>query len=443
MAIKLKFESKRVTLLAIFFLLIISIQPTLAVEASTISGVVFEDLNINYFLDYGEDRLTGWEVELFYNHTLVKKSITDSNGQYSFENLISNSYQVKVNLPAGWAEVKDGNSRKDRNFNFGVYQIIPEQNGFGPMLTITNQQIEFENETSVKISWFTNYLAISQIVYDKQAKSDGNLLLNESNLGYSNSSLINFELATFHTLKFENLEPETTYYFRLVSLSNPKQWRGARLVFSPEFSFTTKAIPKLIVSPIKQEKITEKKDQKPVEKILAAELTPQAINKIIPKLVASTVATTVEPLAQLSNIQTLPTNCLNYIWLFLILNLIAIFFVWRKGRKRKKVISQRLWWLIGILIIVPIILGYPQCWLSAWLFIIFVLTLAYLIFDKSKQSLPLIIQPSAFDFSKKNENSESIVDKNLPRSDNLANNQPHSSSVEKGHSGKDDHNHLI
>src|SRR3989338_494363 len=277
MAIKLKFESKRVTLLAIFFLLIISIQPTLAVEASTISGVVFEDLNINYFLDYGEDRLTGWEVELFYNHILVKKSI------------------------------------KDRNFNFGVYQIIPEQNGFGPMLTITNQQIEFENETSVKISWFTNYLAISQIVYDKQAKSDGNLLLNESNLGYSNSSLINFELATFHTLKFENLEPETTYYFRLVSLPNPKQWRGARLVFSPEFSFTTKAIPKLIVSPIKQEKITKKKNQKTVKKIFSAELTPQAINKIIPKLVASTVATTVEPLAQLSNIQTLPTNCLNYI----------------------------------------------------------------------------------------------------------------------------------
>ena len=97
MAMNLKgiFYSEReglATTKVVFFLLVlvsfslVLVKPATAQEPGSISGIIFEDLNINQTKNIGENGLAGSQVDLYQNNNLIQTKTTLSNGSYSFNN---------------------------------------------------------------------------------------------------------------------------------------------------------------------------------------------------------------------------------------------------------------------------------------------------------------------------------------------------------------------
>lgn len=388
--------------LGLFLLLIFSSfllsSPVLAQETATISGLVFEDLNLNNTLDYGEKPLSDWQVDLYQNDKLIQTRLTDSAGYYYFANLNPGNYLLKLAVPADWAPVGAKNvlfnleANKSFKANFSNYQIIREKQEFGPMLLISNINIKSLSTNSAEIDWFTTHKASSQIVFSESSITNDKLILNNK-LGYHFSSEINFAAATYHELSLKNLKPATTYYYRVVSLADPRQWRGAPILFGPEFSFTTNALPP-------QEQIKE--GDKAVKEEIANKQKTKADKEILGlktegEKVEVTEATSTKELDAEGNLENTENNlagssafsrCPFYILLLVILNLAAIVFVWQKNKESHKINSRRFWWLILIIVLGPTILGYPQCWLIVWLSFILIMSVIYLLSQRKRKEPP-------------------------------------------------------
>ena len=80
---------------------------------------------------------------------------------------------------------------------------------------------------SALINWFTNRPATSRVVYGLKPVSDP--LGPWPNLGYPFSTAKDENKVTYHTVTLSDLQPNTTYYFRVVSGASPE-------IFSPEYS---------------------------------------------------------------------------------------------------------------------------------------------------------------------------------------------------------------
>lgn len=93
--------------------------PTVAKEASSISGVVFEDSDSDGIRDPGEDGLIGWRITLegdtLAEESLKRETETDRDGFYSFENVPPGDYTVALpcegqpelwvsTTPDGWSD---------------------------------------------------------------------------------------------------------------------------------------------------------------------------------------------------------------------------------------------------------------------------------------------------------------------------------------------------
>ena len=76
---------------------------------TTISGVVFFDIDQNGILGVDEVGLSGWQVQLIGPASTVSM-MTDGNGAYSFPNLDAGTYTVCVIAPAGWNQISPTNS---------------------------------------------------------------------------------------------------------------------------------------------------------------------------------------------------------------------------------------------------------------------------------------------------------------------------------------------
>ena len=88
------------------------------------------------------------------------------------------------------------------------------------------------NGTSITVTWTTDHLATSRVVYDIVSSTLGVA----PNYGYANSTVEDFTLVTDHSVVISDLIPATTYYFRSIS-------RGSPITVSEEFSATTGNIP--------------------------------------------------------------------------------------------------------------------------------------------------------------------------------------------------------
>ena len=76
---------------------------------TTISGVVFFDIDKDGALGVDEVGLSGWQVQLIGPVSTVT-TMTDGDGNYSFANLDAGTYTVCVLAPAGWNQISPTNS---------------------------------------------------------------------------------------------------------------------------------------------------------------------------------------------------------------------------------------------------------------------------------------------------------------------------------------------
>lgn len=411
---KLVFQSLRrvnsTTKIVLFLLLIVSfsltlITPAQAQATGAITGVVFEDLNFNDTLDLYEAKLADWQVNLYQDNELIKNTLTDSSGKYYFGDLQPGDYRLEIEIPNTWVPVKAKEflvslqADQKAEVNFANYQIIrAEKEGVEPMLLISNTQIQVFSPTSIKITWFTTHPATSQIVFGKISKANNQLSLTDNNLGYLFATAIDFETKTFHSMTLTDLKPQTTYYFRVVSLPNPKQWRGAPRIFSSEIGLTTGTLPAEKPTELKPSLPTEpKKPVKPalptqVQKEILAEEFKEPAGEVIES--TSTEEVVVEELKEEKPAEEKEekpqANCALYIWLLLVLNAIALGFLRFYGRQYKKGSLQRQLWPTGLIFVaLPTIIWYPECGLIIWLLITLILMIVYLSMPKKRKPKPI------------------------------------------------------
>ena len=76
---------------------------------TTISGVVFFDIDQNGVLGVDEVGLSAWQVQLI-GPASTLTVMTDGDGKYSFPNLDAGTYTVCVIPPPGWNQISPTNS---------------------------------------------------------------------------------------------------------------------------------------------------------------------------------------------------------------------------------------------------------------------------------------------------------------------------------------------
>ncbi|MBI5045210.1 MAG: VWA domain-containing protein [Candidatus Levybacteria bacterium] len=75
-----------------------------------IAGFVYQDTNKNASFDTNENKLSGWKIDLFQNTTQQNSTVTDTNGNYTFENICDGSYQLKLGMQPGWEQTSPPNT---------------------------------------------------------------------------------------------------------------------------------------------------------------------------------------------------------------------------------------------------------------------------------------------------------------------------------------------
>lgn len=112
-----------------------------------------------------------------------------------------------------------------------------------PFMALHTESVKEVSTSTAKIIWFTSHKATSKVIYDTKSLQDNKLKLDE-NYGYLYTSETDFNGVTYHEVILANLEPNTTYYLRAISLPDIKKWPGARPIYGKELTFTTKPLPK-------------------------------------------------------------------------------------------------------------------------------------------------------------------------------------------------------
>ncbi len=386
----------------VLFLLPIFVAAALALPASaaginSISGLVFEDLNISQLADLNEPGLADWRLNLLQNGVLIASLPTGSDGRYLFDNLADGQYTVSVEKPGRWAAVGSQirtvtvNSGEAAAVDFGFYQVIRDDYVYGPMTQLSTISIEPISLTEVRVSWFTNLPAGGQLVYDTAGKSGIALASDNISFGYARASSMDFSAKTFHTLVLSNLEPDKNYHFRIVALLDPLQWRGSAYLLSDELTFSTGDGSDFGAAAGSADSDTAGKAAaaaagvKPaviprIGKILSEELQPEELAEIeqaeADAKAGEAEAVTAQP--------GLFLTCIPYIWLLLLANIIAAGFIHLKFKGSAKPANQKIWWLMLIISLIPSIIEYPDCSLVFWLLITLIISLIIITFLNTK-----------------------------------------------------------
>ncbi|MFA6410736.1 MAG: SdrD B-like domain-containing protein [Candidatus Buchananbacteria bacterium] len=419
-------KNKLALVSALALLIIFGFGLALPVKAQTpgqIFGTIFEDININNQLDFGENKLSGWQVDLIVKGQIVNSVLTNADGKYYFNDLVAGTYQLQVKTLNTWQPVLQNSvsinltAGQAAEYNFSEYQIIKPVNQAGPMMQLHTVKIDQISPGSVQITWFTSQPATSQIVYGKNSKTGSQLVATDNQFGYLSATQTDFSVSTFHTVTLTNLEPEAIYYFRPISLPDPKQWFGAPRFLGDELTFAT---PKNEKSD--DVKISPVKINKKISSVAFEEKNNLPTNLANPEIVVKQADNNQEVVVLGQKINSLMPvkNCLFWLWLLLVLDILAIGFIRTKDKKTRPTNQQKTWWLVGIFVLVPFAMGYPDCWLSAWLVLMLLFAIIYLILPKKKTPPVNFFGPAGNDAllesisSNKDLNSEKINNREQP-----------------------------
>ncbi|OEG11328.1 hypothetical protein BCR21_08490 [Enterococcus ureasiticus] len=81
---------------------------------ASISGVLFEDLNVNGKQEANEAGIEGITVKLLDDSSAeITKTITNKEGKYTFDKLPANMYSLKIDYPTGYIKVTEGDIKFD------------------------------------------------------------------------------------------------------------------------------------------------------------------------------------------------------------------------------------------------------------------------------------------------------------------------------------------
>ena len=221
-------------------------------EYASVSGFKYQDLD---GLLKTTDDLIGivdWIINLFNSNstsTPIATTTTDSVGYYKFENLLPDEYQIEEELQNDWKQLSAPENpftllsgENLENYNFINHYIGESEggeetggNGGGGGYSNLNLEISQEQSASVvdgsiTITWLTNHLATSRVVYDNVSHPN---IFGESapNYGYQWSTLEtdNDPMVTGHSVFIDGLT-SGTYYFRPISHGSPEVY-GDEIVF--------------------------------------------------------------------------------------------------------------------------------------------------------------------------------------------------------------------
>jgi len=148
-----------------------------------------------------------------------------------------------------------------------------------PGLQISKEKFIEVGTNSVTITWDTNSLSTSRVIYSPGTISHILEPNNPPNYGYVFSTEEDSAKVLDHSVNITGLLPSTTYYYRCVSHASPP-------TISREYSFTTLG---------GKEEIESKKEEKPAEEIGIPEII-----KEIPKKIAEEIKKTTEGITPLA-----------------------------------------------------------------------------------------------------------------------------------------------
>lgn len=183
---------------------------------------ILQEGTLTWFCDSGE----------LYLSDLTGNTTTQYDFSVTFEPDSGNNYQGKSTQfdfdigfwgesIGGEVEVKTGNGGSGGGGGI-----------FIAGLTISDEIANPIFSNSATINWTTNKSATSRVIYAKEGESYSFDWTSPSNYGYPHSTAEDSVKKTTHSVNVGPLEPDTTYYFRVVSHASPD-------TISPEFSFHT------------------------------------------------------------------------------------------------------------------------------------------------------------------------------------------------------------
>lgn len=360
-------------------------QAAYAAEKPVVLGQVFNDLNVNESMDIGEVGLSGWRIKAFQGGKIVQSVISDSNGHYEMNLLAPGNYSLEIEEKPGWESVSQRailiSVGKDSviNQNFGLYQTINQTSGWAPIIKISSIEVESISQTSAKITWFSSHLTSAQIIYGFSALDSQTMSISEIDFGYDYSSAVDFKGKTYHSVVLNNLKPGSHYYFRVVSYPDINQWRHANYLVSNEFGFKTQESDSQNIGLKGDNSEVEKplvKNNIPANSYPGRVLSVELDDSESAQLIAESENNSLTP--EVKEDKPALSNCFWSIIILLVLNLLALLAVWYIGDKRNIDSEKKIWWVNLILIVVPTILAFPECWLNFWLVLTLLLSLIYL-----------------------------------------------------------------
>ncbi|MDD2807167.1 MAG: SdrD B-like domain-containing protein [Patescibacteria group bacterium] len=239
-------------------------------------------------------------------------------------------------------------------------------------LYIHNEALQDGTTNSITITWFTNIPADSRIVYDTVSHP---ILGFAPNYDYqwSTNTYDDSSLVTFHTVIITGLNSGTTYYFRPLSADSSNHANGIELSYftsngndenQPEGNPPTNTNSNTNANTNTNQGIVLGVS---TENNSAGNGTVAGEEYVEPT--SSSTPTTTPEVIETGKTEETPQNCSLYILILLLLNIITAAFAGYRSRDNKNNVIKNLWWLVGILAVLPVIIWYPACWLTWWLVI--------------------------------------------------------------------------